>query len=83
MFSELHQVEPEVFKAQVGLDEADFVDQDVQEVVGVFDEVKLGLEDDGQEDGESEDDEESDEDDMLENEEEQGEEEPSEDPVAN
>ena len=29
VFSEMHQVEPVVFKAQAGLDEADFVDQDI------------------------------------------------------
>jgi len=32
----------------VGLDEDDFDDKDVQELLGVFDEVKLGLEDDSE-----------------------------------
>ena len=58
VFAELHQVEADQFKAEVGLDEDDFVDKDVQELLGVYDEVKLGLEDlegDGEE-GESEED---------------------------
>ena len=58
MFAELHQVEADQFKAEVGLDADDFVDKDVQELLGVYDEVKLGLEDlegDGEE-GESEED---------------------------
>ena len=46
VFSELHQIEPEVFKARVGLDEDDFEDVEIQEELDVFNEVKLGLEDD-------------------------------------
>ena len=46
VFSELHQVDPECFKARVGLDEDDFDDVWIQEELGVFDEVKHGLEDD-------------------------------------
>ena len=46
VFSELHQIDPEVFKARVGLDEDDFEDVEIQEELDVFNEVKLGLEDD-------------------------------------
>ena len=47
-----------MFKGKVGLDEEEFDDKDIQEVLGVFDEVKLGLEgpEDGDDDEESEDD---------------------------
>lgn len=50
VFSELHQVEPDVFKARVGLDDDDFADTEIQEVLDVYNEVKHGLEDDEQED---------------------------------
>ena len=50
VFSELHQIDPEVFKAQVGLDEDDFADTEIQEVLDVYNEVKHGLDEDDQED---------------------------------
>ena len=54
VFSELYQVENEVFKAQVGLDEDDYADREVQELLEVYDEVKHGLEDGIEEEGEEE-----------------------------
>lgn len=65
VFSELHQTEPEVLKQRVGLDEDEFADADIQELLGVYNEVKLGLEDDDDdeddEEGEEEQEDESDE----------------------
>ena len=71
VFSELHQTDPEVFKQRVGLDEDEFADADIQEDLGVYNEVKLGLEDDEDEEDDDDDDEseeeaeESNEEDML------------------
>lgn len=57
MFSELNKEDKEMFKAKVGLSEEDFEDKDIQEELNVYDEIKLGLDDemDDQESEESED----------------------------
>ena len=43
MFSELNGLDQDTFKAQVGLDQEDFEDEDMQELIGVYNEVKHGL----------------------------------------
>ena len=48
----MRKEEPEVFKAKAGLDEEDFNDQEVQELLEVYDEVKHGLEDSSEENDE-------------------------------
>ena len=52
VFAELRQEEPEVFRAKAGIDEEDYNDLPVQELLDVYDEVKLGL--DGDEEDEEE-----------------------------
>ena len=55
VFSELHQEDPEVFKAKAGLNEDDYDDKPIQELLDVYNEVKLGLDgDQDEEDGEEE-----------------------------
>ena len=79
MFSGLYQEEPEVFKSRVDLDEDDFNDKDIQEVLGVYDEVKLGLDgpEEGEEDEESEEDDDEYDDEDLEEEDESDKEQPA------
>ena len=63
VFSDLHQEDPAVFKSKVGLAEEDFDDKEIQEVLGVFDEEKKGLDGDMADDEENSEDEYDDEDD--------------------
>lgn len=72
VFSELNQEDTDLFKAKVGLDEADYEDKNIQELLEVFDEVKYGLEgpeEEGEE--EMEDDDEEQGEDALEDEDQQ------------
>lgn len=43
VFSELMDYDPEVLKQRVGLDQDDFDDQDIQDLLEVPNEVKKGL----------------------------------------
>ena len=80
VFSELYKTEAEQFKQQMGLEEDDFHDKDVQELLGVYDEVKLGLEDpEGDGEGEESEDEDYDDEEELE----EGSEDEKEEPQAN
>lgn len=52
MFAELRGEEEEIFRAKVGLDDQDWADEEIQELLGVYNEVKHGLDEGDEEDGE-------------------------------
>ena len=60
VFTELYKEDEETFKAKAGLDQDDFEDENIQELLQVYNEVKLGLGDD-EEDEEMEEEESEDE----------------------
>ena len=49
VFSELNGVDEETFKAQCGLDQSDFEDEEIQALLEIYNEVKHGLEMDDEE----------------------------------
>ena len=57
VFTDLYKEDEETFKAKVGLDRDDFDDLQIQELLQVFNEVKVGLDFEEDEDREDENDE--------------------------